>query len=118
MKKTPLLLAGLAGLLCACGSSRGTNQPTYLSQAQRYDPTTRAWVPVTSPTVLPATVSPQSLPPEKTSDTVKVLNASSGVPAAATEAPLPTEEKPGLFKRVGRAATSPLRWVGIGDNPA
>lgn len=117
MKVSPLLLVGLTGLLCSCGSSRGTGQPTYLSQAQRYDPTTRSWVSATTPTVLPATVAPQSLPPEKTSDTVKVLNASSGVPAPAAAAP-PVEENPGLFKRVGRAATSPLRWVGIGDNPS
>jgi hypothetical protein len=119
MKASHLVLASLAGLLCACGSSRGTNQPTLLTQTQRFDPATRAWVPVNSVTVMPATVSPHSLPPEKTGENVKVLNASSTAPPpVSSPAPLQEEEKPGFMKRLGRAATSPLRLVGIGDKPA
>lgn len=116
MKVSHLLLASLFSLLCACGSNRGTSQPTHLTHAQRYDPATRSWVPVNSVTVRSATVSPHSLPPEKTSDNVKILNAASATSVPAASAPTPETEKPGLMKRVGRAAASPLRMVGLGGD--
>ncbi len=118
MKASSIILAGLAGLLCACGSSRGTSQPTQLTQTQRYDPATRTWVPVNSVTVRQATVSPHSLPPEKTSDGVKILNAGAAAPQSGAAPAVGAENKPGFMKRVGRAATSPLRMVGIGDKSA
>ncbi len=117
MKANLLLLAGSALLLCSCGSSGGTGQPTTLTHAQRYDPAQRAWVPANTVTVRQATISPQMLTPEKSSETAKVLNAATTTPAPALAEPL-AGEKPGLMKRMGRAATSPLRLIGIGDDSA
>jgi hypothetical protein len=69
----PAVLFSLA-LLTACGSSRNhTPEPQV---AMRYDTVTRAWVPVTTPTVLPATQAPQALAPEKASATAQIINAS------------------------------------------
>jgi hypothetical protein len=84
-------------------------QPVGLQQAQRYDPISRTWVALNTPTVRSAFVPPQSLAPEKAGETAKVLPSLSSEPAA------PSTSVPGFLKRMGRAATSPLRAVGIGD---
>ncbi len=110
-----LLLAGSAGLLCSCGSSRGSGQPTSLTHAQRYDPATRAWVPANSVTVRSASLPPHALAPEKSSESAKVLNAATSAPASSEAAGAAQDPgKPGFMKRATRAATSPLRLIGIG----
>lgn len=121
MKASLLVLAGTVSLLVSCGSSRGTGQPTVLTQAQRYDPATRSWVSADTVIVRPAGLPPGALAPEKSSESAKVLNAATA-PEPATEAPATppnaAAEKPGFIKRMGRAATSPLRMIGIGDKSA
>lgn len=110
----PFALLAIA-LLSSCGSSNRRTPPPQSSM--RYDPVSRSWVPLTTPSVLPGYRPPHSLPPEKASDTAKILQPSSlatpGAPADPGTVPA-DPEKPGFLKRVGRVATSPLRAVGIG----
>ena len=99
--------------LTACGSS--SRSAPIPQTAMRYDTVTRAWVPLTTPTVRQAYRPPHDLAPEKASDTAKVIDHTAPAIPVEPGADIPAEEKPGLLKRVGRAATSPLRAVGIGD---
>ena len=113
MKKVfvPAALFSLA-LLTACGSSRNhTPEPQV---AMRYDTVTRAWVPVTTPTVLPATQAPHALAPEKASATAQIIETTAPAIPVQPGTDEPMEDKPGFLKKMGRAATSPLRAVGIG----
>jgi hypothetical protein len=100
-------------LLTACGSSR--RQVSVPQTAMRYDTVTRAWVPLNTPTVRPATRPPHDLAPEKASDTAQIIETTAPAVPVQPGTDIPLEDKPGLLKRVGRAATSPLRAVGIGN---
>ena len=107
----PAVLFSLA-LLTACGSSRNhTPEPQV---AMRFDTVTRAWVPVTTPTVLPATQAPQALAPEKASATAQIIETTAPAIPVQPGTDEPMEDKPGFLQKMGRAATSPLRAVGIG----
>ncbi|MDH4476869.1 MAG: hypothetical protein QE274_10365 [Verrucomicrobiaceae bacterium] len=97
-------------LLPSCGLMQPKGQPTPQS-AMRYDTVSRAWVPLNAPTVRPATIAPHNLAPENNAETAKIITAPT---PAGTEDPVADE--PSFLNRIGRAATSPLRAVGIGDN--
>ena len=109
--------AALLGLLCLA-SCRSPDSPAPVSpNAQRHDPLARKWVPIQEPVVRRALPSTESLPPEKTSATAKVLRSSAPAqPAAPPRPAAQAEEKPGVFKRMTRAATSPLRMGGLGND--
>lgn len=77
----------------------------------RYDTASRSWVPLTTPTVRPATIAPQNLAPENNSATAKVITAPTPVEPDAS-----ASGEPGFLDRIGRAATSPLRAIGIGND--
>jgi hypothetical protein len=97
-------------LLASCGFSKPKGQPTPQS-AMRYDTVSRGWVPLNAHTVRPATISPHNLAPENPTETAKIITAPT--PTGAED---PVADQPGFLNRIGRAATSPLRAVGIGDN--
>jgi hypothetical protein len=97
-------------LLASCGFMQPKGEPTPQS-AMRYDTVSRAWVPLTTPTVRPATIAPHNLAPENHAETAKIITAPT---APGSEEPAP--DQPGFLNRLGRAATSPLRAVGIGEN--
>lgn len=97
-------------LLASCGLMQPKSEPTPQS-AMRYDTVSRAWVPLNAPTVRPATIAPHNLAPENNAETAKIITAPT---TPGTEDPI--ADQPGFLNRIGRAATSPLRAVGIGDN--
>lgn len=97
-------------LLASCGLMQPKSEPTPQS-AMRYDTVSRAWVPLNAPTVRPATISPHNLAPENPTETAKIITAPT---TPGTEDPV--ADQPSFLNRIGRAATSPLRAVGIGDN--
>lgn len=108
----PLLSTALLSLalLTSCGFLRPRGEPTPQS-AMRYDTVSRGWVPLNAPAVRPATISPYALPPENHAATAKIITAP---PSPGEEDP--ASDQPGFLNRIGRAATSPLRAVGVGDN--
>jgi len=97
-------------LLASCGLMQPKGEPTPQS-SMRYDTVSRAWVPLNAPTVRPATISPNNLAPENPTETAKIITAPT--PTGAED---PVADEPSFLNRIGRAATSPLRAVGIGDN--
>lgn len=122
MNSALLLSSAFVACLClnSCGlfSRDSRPAPVGLQQAQRYDPISRTWVALDTPTVRRAFVPPQNLPPEKAGETAKIVPPlSEAAPTAAS--PSNDEgsgsEQPSFLQRVGRAATSPLRAVGLGD---
>ena len=107
-------------LLNSCGLFDRDSRPAPvgLQQSQRYDPISRTWVALDTPTVRTAFVPPENLAPEKASDTAKVLPSLSSAPPSQPGTPAtgaPEADAPGFLQRMGRVATSPLRAVGIGD---
>lgn len=97
-------------LLASCGLTQPKGEPTPQT-AMRYDTVSRAWVPLNAPSVRPATISPDNLAPENPTETAKIITAPTA--PGSTD---PASDQPGFLSRIGRAATSPLRAVGIGDN--
>jgi len=111
----PILLLTCA-LATACGTSRRAKQVSGPSQPERFDPTTRSWVPATATMVRPATLPPSSLAAEKSAEGVKVIDSTD--PATKPTAAPQAAEEPGTLKKVGRTATAPLRWMGLGKDDA
>jgi hypothetical protein len=120
MKVLQVLLASCALLSTSCGLFSRPQYATAPLQTQRYDAASRSWVPVNTPIVRPASRPTYSLPPEKSAETAKVLQTTSPTPAPkpgeVVDTSSASQEQPGLMKRVGRAATSPLRLIGIGKD--
>ena len=108
-------------LLSACGlfSRSGTNEVTpVLTQTEHFDPTTHSWV--TTPSSAPqASASQQmNLREEKAPESATILSSKDPnalpPPPEGAEAASEEADQPGMLGRVGRAATAPLRWVGLG----
>ena len=108
----PAVLLSLA-LLTACGSSRSYSPGP--QNPMRYDTVTRSWVPLGTPSTATSTRAPQALAPEKASSTAQIIETTAPAIPVEPGTDIPLEEKPGFFKKIGRAATSPLRAVGIGN---
>lgn len=100
----------LIAITSSCSFSKPKAEPIPQS-AMRYDNVSRSWVPLKAPMVRPATISPNNLPAEKATETAKIIAAPMDSDATESGA-----DEPGFLDRIGRAATSPLRAVGIGDN--
>lgn len=104
----------LITLLTACGSSKRNYDPGPQSP-MRYDTVTRSWVPLSTPNSRVIPRDTQMLAPEKASSTAQIIETTAPAIPVKPGTDVPVEDKPGFLKRVGRAATSPLRVVGIGD---
>jgi hypothetical protein len=102
----PLLVA--AGF-SACSSGK-YDKAAPLDRVERYDPMSRSWVSADTEVIMPAMRSPYALDPENTGEQAQIIDS------AEVRAANPPVETPGLMDRIGRAATSPLRAVGIGGS--
>ena len=114
-----MLLGGLSSCSLLPGSSPEPAASTSLSQTQRFDPTTRTWISEPLTPAQQATASSVTLREEKASAEAQVLSTTTPPPVsaetpAAEVADATMEEQPGMLGRVGRAASAPLRWVGLG----
>jgi hypothetical protein len=107
----PLLLLTCL-LTTACGSSRRAKQVAGPSQPERFDPTTRSWVPADAPMVRPATLPTATLAAEKSAEGIKIIDSID--PATKPASAAQPEAEPGTLQKVGRTASAPLRWIGLG----
>lgn len=62
--------------------------------------------------VRPATLPPSSLAAEKSAEGIKIIDSTDPTLNPKPETPEPAA--PGTLKKVGRTATAPLRWMGLG----
>jgi hypothetical protein len=109
-----LLITSL--LATACGSARRAKQVAGPTQAERFDPTTRSWVPADATMVRPATLPTSTLAAEKSAEGVKIIDSvdPAARPQPATAAAAAPQEDSSTLKKVSRGATAPLRWIGLG----
>lgn len=118
--KTLLWIPTVVLMLPACGLSRKNTQ-TAPQQMERFDRTTRTWVPINAASATAMEAPRHRMEPEPSTDTAKVLGATpppmpAPQPGGTADTATANPEPPGMLKRAGQAATAPLRWLGLGKS--